>query len=135
MDPSERWPYLSLLAGHLLYLGDPAEFQEIDRMELDRSESQLRAWIDEVTGGLDQAALKDRIQVATHYRYPEPPNASGLQAWHDYVFLFDRSEVFIEEVLSYPQDITQPPIRMRRFSRRRFADCSEELQRLFPDER
>lgn len=43
MDPSERWPYLSLLAGHHLYLGDPAEFQEIDRMELDRSESQLRA--------------------------------------------------------------------------------------------
>lgn len=80
-----------------------------------------------MAAGLDRAALKDRIQVAKHYRYPEPPDASGRQAWHDYVFLFDRAEVLIEEVLSYPQDITQPPIRMRRFSRRRFADCSEEI--------
>lgn len=132
MQPDERWPYLCLVAGHVFYLGHPAEFQEIDRLELDRTESQVRGWVADVAAGLDPAALKERIRVAQHYRYPEAPDASGRQAWLDYVFVFDRSEVLIEEVLSFPQDLTQPPIRMRRFSRRRFAECSDEIRRLFP---
>ncbi len=134
MTSDERWPYLNLLAGHILYLGEPADFQEIDRMELDRTESQLRAWIQDVAGGqLDHASLKERIRVMQHHRYPEAPDASGLQAWLDYVFVFDRTEVLIEEVLSVPQPVGEPAIRIRRFRRCRFADCSDVIQQLFTD--
>jgi hypothetical protein len=131
MNPNERWPYLSLLAGHIFYLGDPADFHEIDRLELDRTEGQLSDWIKDVAGEIDQASLKERMRVAQHHRYPEAPDEFGRQAWLDYVFLFDRSEVLVEELFSYPKDVSQSPIRMRRFSRRRFAECGDEIKRLF----
>lgn len=132
MSPEEQWPHLSLLAGHIHYLAPPDEFRAIDRMELDRTEAQLAAWIQDVGGGeLDHAALKARIRVARHTRYPEPPDESGLQAWHDDVFVFDRAEVLVEEVLSYPQSPAESPIRVRRFSRRRFNECAEEVRSLF----
>jgi hypothetical protein len=133
MSPEERWPHLSLLAGHILYLSDSGEFQEIDRLELDRTERQLRDWIADVAGELDHAALKERIEVTRRYRYPEPPDASGLQAWHDYLFLFDRSEMLVEEVLSYPNEPSTSATRIRRFSRRRFAECGDEIRSLFPE--
>lgn len=101
-------------------------------MELDRTEAQLRAWILDVAGEqLEPASLKERVRVAQHHRYPEAPDASGKQAWLDYVFLFDRTEVLIEEVLSVPQVVGEPAIRMRRFSRHRFVECSESVRALF----
>lgn len=100
-------------------------------MEFDRTEAQVRAWIQDVAGGLDFASLKARVRAIQHYRYLEAPDASGLQAWHDYVFVFDRTEVLIEEVLSVPQPVGEPAIRIRRFSRRRFAECSEDVRGLF----
>lgn len=133
MNSKERWPYLSLLAAHIFYLGDPDDFHEIDRMELDRTEAQVRDWIEDVAGGLAPTSLKERVSVRQRYRYPEPPDEFSRQAWLDYVFLFDRSEVLIEEVLSYPQNVLQPSMRMRRFSRRRFVECGEEIRELFPE--
>ena len=133
MNSQERWPYLNLLAAHVFYLGDPDDFNEIDRMELDRTEAQVRGWIEDVASGLNQESLKEKINVRQRYRYPEPPDESARQAWHDYVFLFDRSEVLIEEVLSYPHNVLQPSLRIRRFSRRRFYECGEEIRDLFPE--
>jgi hypothetical protein len=133
MTPKDRWPYLCLLAGHVFYLGDPQDFHEIDRMELDRTESQLSEWIKIVAGELDETALKEKIKVTRRHRYGEAPDSSGMNPWLDYVFLFDHSEVLIEEVLSSPAegDVLRPPIRMRRFRRKRFSECNDEIRRLF----
>lgn len=137
MKPEERWPLLSLVAGHVFYLGPPEDFREMDRMELDQTKLQLCEWLREVAGERDDAALKERVRVATFHRYRGGEEQLGLQAWHDYVFLYDRTEVLIEEVLSCPtmRDSSQPPIRMRKFSRKRFSECSDEVRALFPEER
>lgn len=128
MTSLERWPLLNLLAGHVLYLGEPAEFREIDRMELDRTEGQVRAWVEEIAVGLAPTELKARMRVFVHYRSQEPDDETGLKPWHDYVFVFDRADVLIEEVLSVAQPPGEEAIRIRRFKRQRLADCSEELR-------
>jgi hypothetical protein len=137
MNPNNRWPYLGLVAGHIFNLGDPKDFHEIDLIDLDRTEAQLRGWICDVASGLDEATLKEKIKVTHHHRDREPPDQSGRQPWFDYVFVFDRSEVLVEEVLSYPMgdDILQSPARMRRFYRKRFSECAAKVKRLFPEQR
>jgi len=134
---NNRWPYLSLVAGHIFSLGDPKDFHELDLIDLDRTEFKLRDWIGDVAGGLDEAALKEKIKVTRYHRDREPPDQSGRQPWFDYVFVFDRAEVLVEEVLSYPpgDDISQPPARMRRFYRKQFSECANEVKRLFPEPR
>ena len=137
MKPNERWPLLSLVAGHIFNLGDPKDFHEIDLIDLDCTEAQLGDWIRDVAPAIEGVALKEKIKVTHYHRRSESPDQCGRQPWFDYVFVFDRSEVLVEEVLSYPlgEDISQPPARMRRFHRKRFADCPEEVQRLFPEQR
>ena len=137
MNPNNRWPYLGLVAGHIFNLGDPKDLHEIDRIELDRTEAQLNEWIGDVAAGLDEATLKEKIKVLQHHRYREPPDQFGRQPWFDYLFVFNRSEVLVEEVLSYPlgDDILQPSARMRRFHRKRFLECADEVKRLFPEQR
>lgn len=131
-----RWPYLTLLAGHLFDLGPSEDYHEIDIVQMDQQEAQLRNWLSEIAGEAaiaDHQSLRQKVKVARLHRDQEKPDGAGRQPWFNILYVYDMDHVLVEEVLSYPlnEDLSSPPARMRRYSRMRFKDCPKEAKRLF----